>query len=117
VTAALRLRKLRESGRYKWYALAAVMLGTVMGPLDGSIANVALTTIGRVFATSVDTVEWVLLAYLLAMASTVAMFGRLGDTIGQKRIYLIGFGIFGVSSVACALAPSLLALIAARAVQ
>jgi EmrB/QacA subfamily drug resistance transporter len=111
------LRKLRESGRYKWYALAAVMLGTVMGPLDGSIANVALTTIGRVFATSVDTVEWVLLAYLLAMASTVAMFGRLGDTIGQKRIYLIGFGIFGVSSVACALAPSLLALIAARAVQ
>jgi EmrB/QacA subfamily drug resistance transporter len=51
------------------------------------------------------------------MASTVAMFGRLGDTIGQKRIYLIGFGIFGVSSVACALAPSLLALIAARAVQ
>ena len=108
---------MRESGRYKWYALAAVMLGTVMGPLDGSIANVALTTIGRVFATTVDTVEWVLLAYLLVSASTVAMFGRLGDMIGQKRIYLIGFGVFGASSIACALAPSLIALVAARAVQ
>lgn len=113
----LRLQRLRESGRYKWYALAAVMLGTVMGPLDGSIANVALATIGRAFSTPVDSVEWVLLAYLLLTASTVAMFGRLGDMIGKKRIYLAGFGIFGLSSIACALAPSLLALIAARAVQ
>jgi EmrB/QacA subfamily drug resistance transporter len=113
----LTLRRLRESGQYKWFALGAVMLGTVMGPLDGSIANVALATIGRAFSISVDSVEWVLLAYLLASASTVALFGRLGDMIGQKRIYLIGFGIFGASSIACALAPSIVALVAARAVQ
>jgi EmrB/QacA subfamily drug resistance transporter len=93
------------------------MLGTVMAPLDGSIANVALATIARVFATSVDNAEWILLAYLLTTASTVALFGRLGDMAGQKRIYLIGFGVFGVSSIACALAPSLVALVAARAIQ
>jgi len=111
------VQRIRESERYRWYALAAVMLGTVMGPLDGSIANVALTTIGRAFSTSVDNVEWVLLSYLLVTASTVALFGRLGDMIGQKRIYLIGFAVFGATSLSCALAPSLLFLIVARAVQ
>jgi EmrB/QacA subfamily drug resistance transporter len=108
---------MRGSERYRWFALAAVMLGTVMGPLDASIANVALATIGRAFSMSVDNVEWVLLAYLLTTASTVALFGRLGDMLGLKRIYLIGFGVFGLSSLVCALAPSLLTLIAARALQ
>jgi EmrB/QacA subfamily drug resistance transporter len=111
------VQRIRESERYRWFALGAVMIGTVMGPLDASIANVALATIGHAFSTGVDNVEWVLLAYLLTMASTVALFGRLGDMIGQKRIYLIGFAVFGLSSLMCALAPSLLTLIAARAAQ
>ena len=102
---------MRGSERYRWFALAAVMLGTVMGPLDASIANVALATIGRAFSMSVDNVEWVLLAYLLTTASTVALFGRLGDMLGLKRIYLIGFGVFGLSSLVCALAPSLLTVV------
>jgi EmrB/QacA subfamily drug resistance transporter len=108
---------LRGSERYRWYALSTVMLGTVMAPLDGSITNVALATIARVFSTSVDNAEWILLAYLLTTATTVALFGRLGDMLGQKRIYLAGFGVFGLSSIACALAPSLVVLVAARAIQ
>jgi len=110
-------QRLRGSERYRWYALSTVMLGTVMAPLDGSIANVALATIAHVFSTSVDNAEWILLAYLLTTATTVALFGRLGDMLGQKRIYLAGFGVFGLSSIACALAPSLAVLVAARAVQ
>jgi EmrB/QacA subfamily drug resistance transporter len=106
-----------KESNYKWYVLGAVMLGTVMGPLDGSIANVALATIGRVFRTSVDNVEWVLLAYLLVTASTLVLFGRIGDMIGQKRVYIAGFATFGLSSVACAFAPSLWALDGARVVQ
>jgi EmrB/QacA subfamily drug resistance transporter len=115
-TLPQRLR-IRESKRYKWYVLGSVMVGTVMGPLDGSIANVALATIGKAFHTTVDNVEWVLLAYLLVSASAVIFFGRVGDIVGQKRVYLTGFVVFGASSVACAFAPALWALDAARFVQ
>jgi EmrB/QacA subfamily drug resistance transporter len=110
-------RQLRESGNYRWYALGAVMLGTFMSPLDASIANVALPTIGRAFHTPVDDTEWVLIAYMLVTSSTLVLFGRLGDLWGQKRVYTIGFAIFGGSSLACAFAPSFLLLVAARAVQ
>jgi EmrB/QacA subfamily drug resistance transporter len=115
-TLPQRLR-IRSQSNYKWYVLGAIMLGTIMGPLDGSIANVALATIGRAFRTSVDNVEWVLLAYLLISASTLVLFGRIGDMIGQKRVYLVGFAIFGLSSIACAFAPSLWAMVGARVVQ
>lgn len=107
----------RESPSYKWYALAAVMLGTLMAPLDSSIANVALPTIGRAFHTPVDSTEWVLLSYMLTTSSTLVLFGRLGDLWGQKNVYTLGFVIFGASSIACAFAPSFLWLVTARAIQ
>jgi EmrB/QacA subfamily drug resistance transporter len=110
-------QSLRESSRYKWFALAAVMLGTVMAPLDSSIANVALPAIGRAFATPVDATEWVLLAYMLTTSSTLVLFGRLGDVLGHKRVYTLGFVVFGASSLACALAPAFAFLAGARAVQ
>jgi len=107
----------RSSERYRWYALAVIMLGSMMGTLDASIANVALPTIARVYHHSVDDAEWVILSFMLVNASTLVLFGRLGDIVGQKRIYLSGFAVFGASSAACAFAPSLGFLIAARAVQ
>lgn len=110
-------QQLRASPNYKWYALAAVMLGTFMSPLDASIANVALPTIGRSFGIPLDNTEWVLIAYMLTTSSTLVLFGRLGDLWGQKRVYTVGFAIFGLSSLACAFAPSFWLLVAARAVQ
>ncbi|HKU67403.1 MAG TPA: MFS transporter, partial [Candidatus Baltobacteraceae bacterium] len=110
-------QQLRSSPNYKWYALGAVMLGTFMSPLDASIANVALPAIGRAFHTPVDNTEWVLIAYMLVTSSTLVLFGRLGDLWGQKRVYTIGFAIFGLASLACAFAPSFWLLVAARAVQ
>ncbi len=109
--------QIRTSKNYKWYALAAVMIGTLMGPFDGSVVNVALATIGRAFNTTVDSTEWILLAYFLAIASTVVLAGRIGDLVGQRRVYLWGFVVFGLSSLACAFAPAFWMLIAARAVQ
>lgn len=88
-----------------------------MSPLDASIANVALPTIGRAFRTPVDNTEWVLVAYMLVTASTLVLFGRLGDLIGQKRVYTIGFAIFGGASLACAFSPAFWGLVGARAVQ
>ena len=108
---------IRSSERYRWYALAVIMLGSMMGTLDASIANVAIPTIANFYHHSVDDSEWVILAFMLVTASTLVLFGRLGDMFGQKRIYLGGFAIFGISSLACALSPSLGFLIAARAVQ
>jgi EmrB/QacA subfamily drug resistance transporter len=108
---------IRSHGQYRWYALAVIMLGSTMGTLDASIANVALPTISRAYHHSVDDTEWIILSFMLVTASTLVVFGRLGDIFGQKRIYLTGFGIFGLSSLACAFAPSLGWLIAARAVQ
>lgn len=108
---------IREHPNYRWYALGAVMLGTLMAPLDASIANVALPTIGRAFHTPVDSTEWVLISYMLTTASTLVLFGRLGDLIGQKRVYITGFALFGLSSMACAFAPTFLLLVLARAVQ
>ena len=108
---------IRSSERYRWYALAVIMLGSTMGTLDASIANVALPTIAHAYAATLDETEWVLLAFMLVTSSTLVLFGRLGDMFGQKRIYLGGFAIFGLSSLACAFAPSLAILIAARAIQ
>jgi EmrB/QacA subfamily drug resistance transporter len=108
---------IRSSERYRWYALGAIMLGTVMGPLDASIANVAMPAIAHALHRNVYEAEWVLLAYMLVTASTLVLFGRLGDMFGQKRIYLTGFAIFGCGSLACALAPSLEWLIAFRVLQ
>ena len=88
-----------------------------MAPLDSSIANVGLPAIGRAFGTAVDNTEWVLIAYMLTTSSTLMLFGRLGDIWGQKRVYTLGFVVFGLSSLACAFAPSLLVLVAWRAVQ
>ncbi len=93
------------------------MLGTFMSPLDASIANVALPAISRAFSTPVDGTEWILIAYMLVTASTLVLFGRLGDLWGQKRVYTIGFAIFGASSLACAFAPAFWSLVAARAMQ
>ena len=107
----------RAQPAHRWFILATVMLGTFMGPLDGSIANVSMPSIARAFGRGVDEAEWIILAYLLVTASTLVLFGRLGDIFGQKRIYLVGFGIFGIGSLACALAPTLEALILFRIVQ
>ncbi len=108
---------IRESEQYRWYALAVIMTGSMMGTLDASIANVAMPTLAHVYSTTVDNAEWVILSFMLVTASTLVLFGRLGDMFGQKRIYLTGFGIFGLSSLACAFSPTLIFMIVARAVQ
>jgi len=88
-----------------------------MSPFDGTVANVALPSISRSLRTGVDSAEWVLLTYLLVTAATLPLFGRLSDMLGGKRIYLAGFAVFAAGSLVCVLAPSLVILVAARALQ
>jgi EmrB/QacA subfamily drug resistance transporter len=101
----------------RWLVLSAVSLGTFMATLDGSIVNIALPSIGRAFGVDLATVEWVVVAYLLVIGSLLLPFGRLGEVISFRRVYLAGFAIFTAASVLCGVAPSIGALIGFRALQ
>jgi EmrB/QacA subfamily drug resistance transporter len=100
-----------------WPVIATVCLGTFMGALDGSIVNVAYPTFTETFHVPVSLVEWVGIAYLLTGASLVAIFGRVSDIVGHKRIYVTGFAVFLAGSVLCGAAPSDRVLIAFRVLQ
>ena len=97
--------------------LAAVMLGTILGPIDASIVNVILPAITRAFGASVATAQWIPMAYLLTIGSLVLLFGRLGDIVGYRRIFLTGLAGFVGASTLCALAPGIRWLIAFRVLQ
>jgi len=101
----------------KWWVLVTVMVGTFMGPFDGSVVNIALPRLTEYFGVGVTTVEWVVVAYLLTVSTFLLTFGRLGDMIGLKKIYLAGFAIFVLGSGACALAWNIWALVGFRVLQ
>src|SRR6266702_5784638 len=95
--------------------LVAAILGSGVAAIDGSIVNVALPAIMRDLGGGLPSQQWVSHAYLLSLGSLILIGGSLGDIYGERRIFAIGVAGFGVLSVACALAPTIGALIAARA--
>src|SRR5690349_10588364 len=98
-------------------ALAALALATLLSSLGTSIANVALPTLEDAFGASFGQVQWVVLAYLIAVTALVVVAGRLGDRLGPRRLMVAGIGVFTVASALCAAAPGLWPLVAARALQ
>ena len=102
-------------------AFALVVLATsmafVVGQLDVTIVNVALPAIGRALGAGVAALQWVVDAYTVAFAACMLSAGAFGDRFGARRAFRVGMAVFGLASVACALAPGALALDAARAVQ
>ncbi|WLH33467.1 MFS transporter [Pseudomonas sp. FP2196] len=99
------------------WALTSLALSMLMPSLDTSIANAGLPTLAAAFEATFQQVQWIVLAYLLAITTLIVSVGRLGDGLGRRRLLLIGIGIFTAASLACALAPGLGWLIGARAVQ
>src|SRR5947209_10133104 len=97
--------------------LAAMSLGYGVVQLDVTIVNTALNSIGTSLGGGVAELQWVVSAYTIAFAAFILTAGALGDRIGAKRIFMAGFAIFTAASVACALAPNAVTLIASRAVQ
>lgn len=106
-----------QDGNHKWMVLSAVMLGVIMGPIDGSIVNVVLPTIANHFETDYAVAQWVPTIYLLAICSFILIYGRLGDMLGYKRIFLAGLACFAGASFLCGLSQSIWMLIVFRAVQ
>ncbi len=96
---------------------AALCLGYFAIILDGSVLNVAVPAIRAGFGGSLAGAQWVLNAYTLTLAGLLLTAGALGDRIGLRRMFLVGASVFTAASAACAAAPSILVLIAARVVQ
>ncbi len=99
------------------WALASLSLSMLLSSLGTSIANVGLPTLAQAFGASFQQVQWVVLAYLLAITTLIVSVGRLGDITGRRRLLLGGIVLFTVASVLCGVAPTLWLLIAARAAQ
>jgi EmrB/QacA subfamily drug resistance transporter len=97
--------------------LAVVCLATAMLMLDIAVVNTALSSISKDLGTGLSGLQWVIDAYTLALATIVLSCGSLADRLGRRRVFVVGLGVFTVSSLVCALSGSIVMLDAARAVQ
>jgi EmrB/QacA subfamily drug resistance transporter len=108
---------LTSNDRRRWLALYVLCTGVLMIVIDATIVNVALPSIQEDLGFSQSGLAWVVNAYLIAFGGLLLLAGRLGDLIGQRRIFLIGLAIFTVASLLCALAQTQAMLIGARFLQ
>ena len=107
----------KKSNKLRWLVLGTVIFGTFLGRLDQTVVNLALPKIIGDFGISVSEAAWISTAYILANAVFVPVWGKLGDTAGRKRIYLIGFIGFIIASALCAFAWNLDSMIIFRIIQ
>jgi MFS family permease len=107
----------RSPATVKRLTLVACIMGSGIVLLDGTVVNVALPTIQRDLGGGLAAQQWVLNAYLLTLSSLILIGGSLGDIFGERRVFALGVGAFGATSLLCALSPSIEALVAARALQ
>lgn len=99
----------------RWAAMLVLLLANFMNMIDVTIVNVALPSMQTNLGASESEIEWVVAGYILALG--LLPFGRYGDIIGRKKIFLIGVTAFSVASLLCGLAPNVEMLIVARVLQ
>jgi EmrB/QacA subfamily drug resistance transporter len=97
--------------------LGATILGSSLAFTDGAVVNIALPALQSAFNASASIVQWVMNAYLLMLGTLVLVGGAAADRYGRKRIFVLGVVLFAVASLACAGAPTVPLLVAARALQ
>ena len=113
-----RLRKAKNNpDNLRWLVLLTVIIGTFLGRLDQTVVNLALPKIISDFSISVSSAGWIATAYILANAIFVPVWGKLGDTIGRKKVYVLGFSIFIFGSVLAGLSWNLSSMIVFRIIQ
>ncbi|MDW5593778.1 MFS transporter [Conexibacter stalactiti] len=106
---------MKQDDPRRWWALAALALGVLTVALDSTIVNVALPTLARELDASTSELQWIANAFNLVFAAALMPAGMLGDRFGRKRLLLGALALFGLASLACALATTAGQLIAARA--
>ncbi|MDB5188479.1 MAG: transporter, family, tetracycline resistance protein [Candidatus Nomurabacteria bacterium] len=110
-------KAVEKKSSLRWWILLTVIIGTFLGRLDQTIVNLALPNIISDFHITVSAAGWIATAYILANAIFVPIWGKLGDTIGRKKVYILGFTIFILGSVLAGLAWNLSSLIVFRVIQ
>lgn len=101
----------------RWLILFTVIIGTFLGRLDQTIVNIALPKMIDTFNITVSSAGWIATAYILANAVFVPIWGKLGDTIGRKKVYIIGFSVFIIGSVLAGFAWDFKSMIVFRVIQ
>jgi len=107
----------QTTDRSRWIALYVLCLGALMIVLDGTVVNVALPVVRDDLGFSQANLAWVVNAYMIAFGGLLLLAGRLGDLIGQRRVFVVGLVVFTAASLLCALAQTQEMLIVARFVQ
>ncbi|MCU1370952.1 MAG: drug resistance transporter, EmrB/QacA subfamily [Ilumatobacteraceae bacterium] len=108
---------LRYGTPQAWWTIVAVVLGSGIVFLDGTVVNVALPAIGSDLGTTLGGMQWTVNAYLVTLSSLLLLGGSMGDQFGRRRVFVAGLLVFTAASVLCGLAPSTGFLVAARALQ
>lgn len=106
-----------KKNNLRWWILFTVIIGTFLGRLDQTIVNLALPKIINEYGITVSAGGWIATAYILANAIFVPIWGKLGDSIGRKKVYIIGFAIFIIGSVLAGFAWNLSSMIIFRVIQ
>ncbi|MCU7237382.1 DHA2 family efflux MFS transporter permease subunit [Pseudomonas peradeniyensis] len=101
----------------KWWALLGVSIASFLGCVDFTIVNTALPALQADLGASVDSLQWVINGFILALSSAMVLVGRLADLKGRRRVLGIGLGVFGLASLAAGLASGIDTLVAARVAQ
>ena len=99
------------------WTIAIAVLGSGMAFLDSTVLTVALPEIGRDFDAPASSLQWIVNAYMLTLASLILLGGSLGDRHGRRRVFVLGVAVFTAASLLCAVAPSAELLSVARALQ
>ncbi len=106
-----------EINKKKWLILITVVSATFMSTLDGSIVNVALPDMASKLNVGMSGITWVVTSFLITVAATILIFGRLGDMIGKTKVFKFGVVLFTIGSLLCGLTSSLTLLVTARVIQ
>ena len=108
---------MQSEDRKRWLALMVLCLGVVMIVLDSTIVNVALPSIREDLKFNEASLVWVVNAYMLTSGGFLLLGGKLGDILGNRRVFIAGIALFTLTSLICGLSTSQFVLVAARAVQ
>lgn len=108
---------MKDNNNFKWWVLITVIIGTFLGGLNQTVANLALPKIIKEFGITVAQAGWISTAYIIANAIFVPVWGKLGDRIGRKKVYLMGFSIFILGSVLVGFAWNFSSMIVFRIIQ
>ena len=101
----------------RYAILWAVLIGNIIGPIDGSMINVVLPTLSDAFSVPMSVVQWVPIVNLTVVSATMLLFGKIGDAVSYRKPFLWGLWLFCAASFMAGFAPSIVFLIIFRALQ